>query len=147
MFCNVCGHNLGNDVEGTCKNCGASKAMRQTQHNLDSNQGYFSPAPPVPPPPSYPPHNPYSSYCGYTPHPGKGKAIASLVLGICSIIFFYIPLAGLIIGIIGLALAAMSRREGFFGGLRSGGLVCSIIGTVFSSIFNFILLIGLLASM
>ena len=130
MFCNVCGHNLGNDLEGSCINCGASKSARQAQHSLDSNQRYSAPPPP-------PTHNPYATYGGYPrPHPGRGKAIASLVLGICAIVFWWVPFAGLVLGIVGLVMASMSKRFGFIGGIRSGGLVCSIIGTIFASFYT-----------
>jgi len=30
----------------------------------------------------------------------------------------------------------MSKRFGFIGGIRSGGLVCSIIGTIFASFYT-----------
>ena len=83
------------------------------------------------------------------PQPGKGKAIASLVLGIISICFSYVPILGLACGIIGLVMAAGARKEGFDGGLRKGGLVCSIIGTVFSAIYTLIILlvVGTFAAM
>jgi len=149
MFCNVCGHNLGNDGEGTCRNCGATKAMRQAQHNLDSNQGYDAPAaPPSPFPPPYPTHNPYAPHLGHHMYrPGKGKATASLVLGICSIVFSWVPFAGLILGIVGLVMASLAKREGFIGGIRSGGLVCSIIGTVFASFYTIVIFVGCTGAM
>ena len=80
--------------------------------------------------------------------PGKGKATASLVLGIISICFSYVVILGLACGIIGLVMAAGARKDGFDGGLRKGGLVCSIIGTVFSAIYTLIvlLLVGTIAS-
>ena len=69
---------------------------------------------------------------------GKGPAIASLVLGIVSIVFWvfagWIPFAGglisLICGIIGIVCATVSKNAGYNGGLRTAGLVCSIIGLV-----------------
>ena len=45
------------------------------------------------------------------PIPGKGQAIASLVLGILSLVGICVPLLNLIMGIVGLALAAMSKKE------------------------------------
>jgi hypothetical protein len=80
---------------------------------------------------------------GYYPQAGKGKAIASLVLGICSIVFCWFPVLGLIVGVVGLILAASSKREGYLGGMRTGGLVCSIIGTVFSALYTACVIAGL----
>ena len=58
--------------------------------------------------------------------PGKGKSIASLVLGIVALTV-PIPVFDIICGIVGLVLAGMARRdEG--GGMATAGLVLSIIG-------------------
>ena len=54
-------------------------------------------------------------------------AVASLVLGILSILDPFIIL-GLILGIIGIVLAVMAKKRGFFGGMATAGLVLSIIG-------------------
>ncbi|RJE88513.1 DUF4190 domain-containing protein [Paenibacillus sp. 1011MAR3C5] len=87
-----------------------------------------------------PPHfHPY-----YQPPKTNGKSIATLVLGICSII---IPYVGFLPGIVGIILGAMSLKEiklsGDQGrGLAIGGLVCSIIGTI---LWGILLLIILLA--
>lgn len=58
-------------------------------------------------------------------------AVASLVLGICSIVFDFIwwPL-GLILGIVGVILGAMAKKQTPENGMATGGLVCSIIGVV-----------------
>ena len=63
---------------------------------------------------------------------GDEKAIASLVLGIISIvsIFFGLSLIGLICGII---LGNRARREGG-GGIATAGFVCGIIGTSFCAL-------------
>ncbi|MCL2601124.1 MAG: hypothetical protein FWD88_08085 [Treponema sp.] len=61
--------------------------------------------------------------------PGNGLAVGSLVCGIIAIIAIIVPLVGLILGIVGIVLAANARKQGFVGGLATGGLVCSIIGT------------------
>jgi hypothetical protein len=39
-------------------------------------------------------------------------------------------------------MATMSKNEGFTGGLRTAGLVLSIIGTVFAAIFTVCSLVG-----
>lgn len=61
----------------------------------------------------------------------SGQSVASLVLGILSII---IPFVGLILGILGLIFSVKGRREEEKKGMATAGLVLSIIGVVFSSI-------------
>ena len=67
--------------------------------------------------------------------PGKGKAIASLVLGICAMLI-PIPFLDVILGVVGIVLAVMAKKEGYTGGMATAGLVCSIIGTVFAVVFT-----------
>ena len=67
--------------------------------------------------------------------PGKGMAIASLVLGIVSILFSYTLFIGLACGVVGLVLAILAKKKGFVGGMVTAGLVLSIIGTSFSGIY------------
>ena len=66
----------------------------------------------------------------YAPNQNDPFAIASLALGILSIIlaFVYTPI-GLILGIVGIVLGAKARKEAP-SGMATGGFVCSIIGTV-----------------
>ena len=66
----------------------------------------------------------------------NGSAIASLVLGILSLIcafFGYSAILGLIFGIIGVALGAKARKAAQTG-MATGGFVCSLIGLVFCAI-------------
>ena len=76
--------------------------------------------------------------------PGKGLCITGMVLGIVSLIFcwFYmINTVSLVTSIIGVICASMGRKKARMAGISSGigtaGLVCSIIGLVFSAIFFF----------
>lgn len=65
--------------------------------------------------------------------PGKGAAIASLVLGIISLATCWLSLGaiiGLITGVVGLICASSSKKAGYVGGLRTAGFVCSLIGTI-----------------
>lgn len=67
---------------------------------------------------------------------GKGAAIASMVLGIVSIVAWFFgvgAIVGLVTGIVGLVCAANAKKAGFEGGFRTAGLVCSIIGLVGSA--------------
>ncbi|MCR5556402.1 MAG: hypothetical protein K6F75_02445 [Butyrivibrio sp.] len=65
--------------------------------------------------------------------PGKGAAIASMVLGIVSVVFWFFGLGAIvsvICGIVGLVLASSSKKAGFNGGVRTAGVVLSIIGLI-----------------
>jgi len=61
----------------------------------------------------------------------NGMGVTSLVLGICSIVFCWIPLLPVITGIIGTVLAIKQKRI-FPNDIATGGLVTSIIGLVLS---------------
>ena len=75
--------------------------------------------------------------------PAKG-ATASLVLGILSL---FIPVAGLILGIIAIVLGNKARKQPN-GGLGTAGFVLGIIGTVLGSIWiiYIIIAIGMVAT-
>lgn len=73
----------------------------------------------------------------------NGKAIASLVLGILSIV---VPWIGLIFGIIGIVLSSKAKKEianyqqsGH--GLAVAGLVTSIVGTAFYALLILLLVV------
>lgn len=95
-----------------------------------------------PPPPGYgqqPPQNyPQGGYPQPDqPVPGRGAAIASLVLGIISIIFSEAGV-GLIAGIIGLVMAVQARKllpPDARRGMSTAGMVLSIIGLALGIIF------------
>lgn len=64
--------------------------------------------------------------------------VASLVLGIISILFWFVPFMGwlgAIIGIIGIVLGVQGKKNIESKGIATGGMVCSIVGTVLNSIF------------
>ncbi len=73
---------------------------------------------------------------------GKPQAIASLVLGIVTIVagFPGLIIIGLPTGIVGLILASSAKKKGFIGGIRTAGFVCSLIGLIINAIF---LVVGL----
>lgn len=65
-------------------------------------------------------------------------AIASLVLGIISIVFSFfggINLFGGILGIVGIILGVYGKKDESKKGMATAGLVCSIIGTILCFIF------------
>ena len=103
MFCDKCGAVL---PEGSlfCTSCGAQVTV--------------APAQPVQP------QQPTCVYPAATPAiPGKGLAIASMVLGIVS--FFCFPV---ITGILAVVFGAISKSKGCRSGMATAGIVCGIIG-------------------
>jgi len=72
-------------------------------------------------------------------------AVASLVLGICSIVMCWVPLLGLAGGIIAIVLASRVYKQLNEGivisgskGMATAGLVLGIIGTIFLVLYNLI---------
>ncbi len=69
--------------------------------------------------------------------PGKGAATASLVLGIISLVaawFGWVALISIGCGIAGIICAANAKKAGFVGGMRTAGLVMSVIGLILGGI-------------
>ena len=65
--------------------------------------------------------------------PGKGAAVASLVLGIIAVVlwfFGYTSIVSVILGIVGPVCAGNAKKAGFMGGLRTAGFVLSLIGLI-----------------
>lgn len=65
--------------------------------------------------------------------PGKNAAIGSMVLGIISLVFWfmgYLAILSTILGVIGLVLANNSKKQGYVGGMRTAGFVCSLIAVI-----------------
>jgi hypothetical protein len=65
--------------------------------------------------------------------------VASLVLGILSILFVFtgpFSFIGIILGIIGIVTGALARKEEPVNSLSTGGLVTSIIGCALSLLLN-----------
>ncbi len=70
--------------------------------------------------------------------PGKGAAVASMVLGIISVVlwwFGYSALVSVVLSIVGLVLAGNSKKAGFVGGARTAGVVLNVIGLIGGAIF------------
>ena len=66
-----------------------------------------------------------------------GKAVASLVVGICAIVSWFFGLGallGMVLGIVGLVLASQAKKAGNIEGIRTAGFVCSLIGLIGSAI-------------
>jgi len=87
-------------------------------------------------------------YYGYTPQQsGQGLAIGALICGIASIVFvFFFALGGVIAGIVGLILASLAKKQGNYSGMRTAGLVMSIIGLIICGI-SIVIAIACVASL
>jgi hypothetical protein len=119
MFCTNCGSQNADNAT-FCTNCGAP-FQQQT------------PVAPVAPP-AYnpaPAYVPAPVFSAPTKNPGIGFGVASLILGIISLILFCFWYVSVPCALIGLILAAVGKKSssdaGMSNGLAVGGLVCSII--------------------
>ena len=79
--------------------------------------------------------NPYAPYPGVGVtlsqlEPGRGQAVAGLVLGIIGLLAWLIPLLGLPVSIVGIVLSALGRRSVSRRTMATIGLVLSIISLV-----------------
>ena len=63
--------------------------------------------------------------------PGKGLAIASLILGICSLALSWIVWLGIILGVIAIILAIVSKSKAKYG-MATAGIITGIIGLILS---------------
>lgn len=140
MFCTQCGAQQ-EDSALFCTVCGAS--LQQAQPTPVAEEQPIQPAQPVyeqqPTQPTQPvyeqqpaqtvqpayqqPTQPVYGQQPGTPVPGKGLAVASLVLGIVSFFCFAI-----ITGILAIVFGAVAKNKGFKGGMATAGIVCGVIG-------------------
>ncbi|MCP3029107.1 DUF4190 domain-containing protein [Halobacillus sp. A5] len=78
----------------------------------------------------------------------RGAAIASLILGILSILF---PFLGLILGIIGIVYSRkvlkLPKEEDDYKGMAKGGMICSVIGVCLQVFFILSALLGIVLFM
>ena len=67
-----------------------------------------------------------------TKYKTRGLSVAALIVGIASVAFCYFGWAGLILGVIAVALSVASRiMLGYFDGMAIAGLILGIFGIVF----------------
>ncbi len=62
--------------------------------------------------------------------PSRGRATASLILGICSLFLWLCPLFGVAASVTGLVLGLQGRKRGE-GGMATAGVILSILGLLF----------------
>ena len=136
-ICNNCGSQMPDEAV-SCTVCGAPLAASQIPQQPDYQQQQAYQQQPYQ-------QQPYQQQAYQQPYqqayqqpygaavPGNGKATASLVLGILSLI-----LCGLPLGIIGIVLGVQARNAMPEGtpdrGKATAGLVCSIIGCAWGGI-------------
>ncbi len=108
MFCKNCGKEIADEALA-CPNCGAPTQPTQTSTS----------AAPV-----------------RNPQDGRGLSIAALVLGICGVVLFWLPVFNLIVlacAVLGIIFGLKGRKKsidayGKASGLATAGLVLGIIG-------------------
>ncbi|MCQ2521308.1 MAG: DUF4190 domain-containing protein [Lachnospiraceae bacterium] len=64
----------------------------------------------------------------------SGLGISGMICGICSVVFFWFPVIGLLVGLVGAILSAvdMSNKKNRNSGMAIAGLVCGILGVIFA---------------
>ena len=152
MYCKVCGNYVPVNTD-TCPGCGTKMSLDggvaggaqqypgqasdpyQGAYQTNQNQAYYqNPADNQ----GYYQNNQYSGYPGQPgSEPGKGAAIASMVLGIITLVFCWMSffaIIGIITGAVGIILAMTSKKAGYMGGMRTAGFVCSVVGLAISSV-------------
>lgn len=91
------------------------------------------------------PAAPYPYVVAAPPEPGSGQAVTSLVLGIISIVFTFIPCFGFVAiatGIIGLIMGILGRKSVSRHGMAVTGIVLSVISLGLVVLFT-VLYVGL----
>ena len=109
-YCNYCGTYVDEQAM-ICPNCNA--ALKYSQ-------------------PDMPPAVDVNGNIPLDNHPKRGMAIASLVLGICSLLFTFF---GLLLGILAVVFGSSANREGKVS-VATAGKICGIIGIVCSVLFG-----------
>lgn len=65
--------------------------------------------------------------------------VASMVTGILSLVFSFVPVLGIVLGIVGICTARSSGMEaGKLPGMAAAGLTCGIIGVCIGTVVIFV---------
>ena len=122
MFCENCGSQIA-DGSAICPNCGAAvnasgAAAAQPVQPVYQQPVYQQPA--------------YQQPIYQQPAAGGSKALAitSLILGICGLVFCWIPVFGLLIAVAGLIVGIFALKNPNGKGMGITGFVLSIVGIV-----------------
>lgn len=84
-------------------------------------------------------------YQGFKGNDSKGMAIASMILGIVSIVLCCIWYISLIAGIVGIVLGIMHNRKNEKSGMATAGIICSVIGIILTIAILILAAIGIAA--
>ncbi len=131
MYCTNCG-NYNPEEAKSCSSCGTPINTGTTPNQESTSTGYQ-------------PYNSQQTY-GQSPYesqpvvsgvvPGKGAGIASLILGIVSLVFFCMVYVSVPTGIAAIITGAISISKAKAAGHKSGmgvaGIVCAVIGMIVS---------------
>lgn len=123
MICKNCGFD-NNDQAQFCVSCGTPLEQPVEQQN------YQQPNYQQPNYQQQPYNNGYNQYQQPANVPGKGFAIASMVLGILSFLCF-----PFITGLLGIIFGGVAKSKGYRGGMATAGIVCGVIGVALQLIF------------
>lgn len=153
MFCNNCGNQIP-DNSAFCPNCGAAFSQPQQPVYQQPQQPQYGQPQYGQPQYGQPQYGQpqygqpqYGQPGGYMPpqkpaeEPGKGMAIASLVLGILSFFCF-----AYVSGILAIIFGCVAKNKGYQGKMATAGIICGAIGIVLMIVFQ-ILGFSLLGSM
>ncbi|MBP5774392.1 MAG: zinc-ribbon domain-containing protein [Clostridiales bacterium] len=138
MFCENCGAQIA-DGSAICPNCGAAVRVSPTTGEAVPVQPIqATPVQPVQPVYQQPVQPVYQQQPAYQqpiyqqPAAGGSKALAitALILGICGLVFCWIPVFGLLIAVAGLIVGIFALKNPNGKGMGITGFVLSIVGIV-----------------
>ena len=127
MFCENCGAQIA-DGSAICPNCGAAvRVSPATGEAVPVAPIQAQPVEPVQPIYQQPVQPVYQQ-----PAAGGSKALAitALILGICGLVFCWIPVFGLLIAVAGLIVGIFALKNPNGKGMGITGFVLSIVGIV-----------------
>lgn len=126
MFCKNCGSE-NNDTDKFCKNCGQPLSAQESQQ-----EGASGSASPDPTPVQYTSYRQESPMDESAP---TGIAIASMVLGIVSIVFCCFSVIAVACGIIAIVFAKKEEQRGVSNGFIKAGFICGLIGSILGGLY------------
>ncbi len=126
MFCKNCGSE-NNNTDKFCKNCGQPLSAQESQQ-----EGASGSASPDPTPVQYTSYQQESPMDESAP---TGIAIASMVLGIVSIVFCCFSVIAVACGIIAIVFAKKEEQRGVSNGFIKAGFICGLIGSILGGLY------------
>lgn len=124
---------------------------QQTYQQTAYQQTYQQPQPEYQDPNVYQQYTTYNNQTGWKPvtQEGIGLSISSMICGILSVLTMLVPVMGLLLGITGIVLAIVAKKQtGRMSGMAITGLICGIVGLAFNVlIYGISIAIAIIASM